>query len=489
MIERPSVAFVRGRETHAQLSRAAAAPETESSGERTEIDPRPVEDIEETVPVSTSIRLIGLMMAAVLVARGAAAAEPPLPGPDDLEMPSKLWLPTFERGAVPPGSPYAKGAGAMPGPIEAPGGEAIESFEGYDQLQPTPYDLWDDRPARIESTGTWLNRGLWYVEADAVVLNRVWSRKDQIFAAEDANISLRQDFPPFTPFIPNTNRLLILKKSQPGEDTSVRVTLGRFIHRDLENRDHTAEFTAFGGGDWAQNPDLASENPFGLYVSFILAGGNRTFDGSSRQSLKYGSHYSSFEMNYRVRERLGRDQLIMEPDGCWHRNANCGFSKDYLVGLRMLEMRDILDWRAEDITVAGDDGYYSIRTDNDLFGFQTGIGFDFETGRWSIGLHGKGGVYLNDILSRSTLNFTADDTSDFDLRMSTDSLSFIGEAQVLARWHLSPNFSLRAGCEIMYLTGMALAPHQVNFVTTYNQLANSDDPFFAGASFGFEGYW
>jgi hypothetical protein len=437
--------------------------------------------------VSTSTRLIGLMIVAALLVGVAAAQELPMPGADDPDMRSQLWLPSFERGAVPPGSPYADDRSMLATPSET----AIESLEGYEETAPTPYDLWDDRPARIESSGTWLRRGLWYAEADAVVLNRLWSRDDQFYAVEDQNVTLRQDFPPFTPFIPDTNRLLILKGAQPGEDTSVRVTLGRFIHRDLKNRDHTAEFTVFGGGDWAQTPVLDSQDPFGLFVPFTIAGGNRTFDSSSRQSVTYSSHYSSFEFNYRVKQRMGRDQMVMEPNGSWHRTANSGISRNFLVGLRMLEMRDIFDWRAEDIEVAGDDGSYVIRTDNDLFGFQTGAGFDYETARWSLGLNGKGGVYINDVLCRSTLEFTDDDPvdSDFDRRMSTDSLSFIGEAQVLGKWHLTSNFSLRAGCEIMLITGLALAPRQANFVTEYNQLATSGGPWYMGASFGFEGYW
>ena len=39
-----------------------------------------------------------------------------------------------------------------------------------------------------------------------------------------------------------------------------------------------------------------------------------------------------------------------------------------------MKMRDIFDWRAEDIQVSGDDGSYLIRTDNDMFGFQMGAG-------------------------------------------------------------------------------------------------------------------
>ena len=440
--------------------------------------------------MSTSTRWIGLMLVTVLLVSSAAAEDLPMPGADDMDMSSELWLPTFERSAVPPNSPYAKDRSMLSSSDGAAtsGSFDVDSLAGLDSA-PTAYDLWDERPARIESTGTWLRRGLWYVEADAVALNRTWNRDDQIYAAEDPNVASRGDYPPFSEFVPLTNRLLTLKGSQPGEDTSVRVTLGRFILRDQRNRDHTAEFTVFGGGDFVQTPDVTSEAAFGLYVAWPRSGGNRSFDQSTWQKVTYSSTYNSFEFNYRVKARMGRDQLIMDPDGGWRRSANKGLSRDYLIGMRILEMRDILNWQAEDIVNAGDDGSYVIRTDNDLFGFQFGAGFDYETSRWSLGLHGKCGAYLNDVLCRSTLQFTADDDSDSDLRMSTDELSWIGQAQAVGKWHLTPNFSLRAGLEVLYITSVALAPHQVTFVTNYNDIATSGDPFYLGCSVGFEGYW
>jgi hypothetical protein len=212
--------------------------------------------------------------------------------------------------------------------------------------------------------------------------------------------------------------------------------------------------------------------------------------------MDYSSHYSSFELNYRVKQRMDRDQLVMDPNGCWHRAAAPGFNHDYLVGLRFMQLRDILDWRAEDILQQGDDGTYNIRTDNDMFGFQMGAGINYETSRWSLSLNGKGGVFVNDAKGRSTLDFLGEDANgdpdnedDFDLRLTEDELSFVGEAHLIGRWHLTPNFSLRAAYEMMYLTSTALAPNQATFIPVFATLSTTQDPFYHGASFGFEGYW
>jgi hypothetical protein len=188
---------------------------------------------------------------------------------------------------------------------------------------------------------------------------------------------------------------------------------------------------------------------------------------------------------------MDRDQLVMDPNGCWHRAAAPGWNHDYLVGLRFMQMRDILDWRAEDILSLGSDGIYSIRTDNDLFGFQMGAGINYETSRWSLGFHSKGGVYANDAKGRSTLDYLDEDDNDddFDLRLTEDELSFVGEAKLIGKWHLTPNFSLRAAYEMMYMSSVALAPNQATFIPVFATLTTSQDPFYHGASFGFEGYW
>jgi hypothetical protein len=245
----------------------------------------------------------------------------------------------------------------------------------------------------------------------------------------------------------------------------------------------------FGGGDWEQQRVMTSTGNFGLQVPNFIDGINRSFDESTRQTVNYTSNFSSFELNYHVQQRLRRDRLIMDANGHWHRAANSGFEREYLAGLRFMELGDTLDWRAEDIEVIGDDGQYFIRTDNDLFGFQMGVGETYQSSRWSVGVIAKGGVYVNDAHGHIILSFTADDLNDAELQLAEDELSFVGETTVIGRWHLSPNVSLRAAYELMYVTSLALAPNQATFLPTISYLNTTQDPFYHGASFGIEGYW
>jgi hypothetical protein len=261
------------------------------------------------------------------------------------------------------------------------------------------------------------------------------------------------------------------------------------LFRDSRNRDHTVEFTALGSGDWEQNRVLASEDPFGLFVNFRVDGGNRSFDESTRQTIDYASDYASFEMNYRVRSRLGKDQAIMDANGNWHRAANSGFEREYLAGARFMEVGERFDWQAEDIEVQGADGRYLIRTDNDMFGLQLGSGVSYQASRWSLGAHAKAGAFVNDALGRTDLDFTADDDNDANLRLRENELSILLEFKLQGRFHVTPNFSLRTAYELMFIEGVALAPYQATFITDFSYLNTTGDLFYQGFSFGFEGYW
>ena len=444
--------------------------------------------------MTNSTRLLGLIMTAALCVAAKAAEDLPAPGAGALGSQMDLSLPPYEADESGFDSPQVRDQSITGDSqridLDSLEGVADEPAIGYGPVQPHWHGLWANYDAPIESTGTWLRRGFWYAEAEAVIWNRQWNRDDKIFAAADTSVNNPQFFDPRASLqLLNTNRLLILDGTEPGEDTSVRGTLGHFLFRDSHNRDHTAEFTVMGSGDWHQERRVSSQNSFGLQTPFVIDGGNRSFDNSTTQAMDYSSTYRSFEANYRVKGRLGRDQLIMDPNGNWHRAANPGWQREYLVGLRYMNLRDIFNWTAEDIVAAGRDGSYLIRTDNDMFGFQMGAGMTHEWARWSLGMQSKGGVFLNNAHGRTTLNFTLDDLNDADLLLQNDELAFIGEFKIVGRWHILPDLSLRAAYEMMYITSQALAPNQATFITDFSYLNTTQDPFYHGAAFGIEGYW
>ena len=429
-------------------------------------------------------RLLGLIMTAVMLVGGARGQDDlPLPDAEDAASRPDLSLPAFEADDESGlGARSSDGQSVLSEDARDRGNFVDEYQEwqlrGHGPFLSENHGMWMNHTAPIESTGTWLRRGMWYAEAEAVIWNRLWSRDAKILAVQDPNGNFFA-----------TNRLLVLDGAQPGEDSSVRGTLGHFLFRDAGNRDHTVEFTVFGSGDWHQHRRISSVNDFGLFVPFFSDGGNPSFDRSTTQIVDYSSTFRSFETNYRVRQRLTRDHMIMDANGNWHRAADPGWNREFLVGLRYMNLRDIFDWRAEDIQVLGDDGSYLIRTDNDMFGFQMGGGLAYERARWSVGVQSKAGVFVNNATGRTTLNFTANDLNDADLRLQSDELSFVGEAKLVGRWHILPDLSLRAAYEMMYITSVALGPNQATFIDDFSYLNATQDPFYHGASFGIEGYW
>jgi hypothetical protein len=447
--------------------------------------------------MTISTRLFGLIMTAALWSSVATAQGVPGLGagedlPPDLSLPAQAAPQGAESLPMPPAQGPALDAiepsDSRNGSMQ---GDGYTQSEYCDPFAPQVRSLWTQL-APIESTGTWLRRGFWYAETDAVIYNRLWSRKDERFAAEDPNVTLgpvNAQSLGFNPVFLNTNRILILNGSLPGEDAAVRATLGNFLFRDDHNRDHTVEFTAQGGGDFEQQRTVSSVTPNGLFVPFFIAGHNPTFNQSSTQAMDYESNLSSFEANYRVRARLGHDQLIMDANGDWHRAADAGFEREYLVGLRFVEMGERLDWSATDIVTTGADGDYRIRTDNDMLGFQLGTGMTYQAPRWSLGANVKGGVFVNRATGTSRLDFTATDTNDFDQRMVENQLSFLGEFRLQGKYHVLPNVSLRAGYEMMLITSAALAPNQATFTADTTYLNTTGNPFYQGASFGCDFYW
>jgi hypothetical protein len=427
-------------------------------------------------------------LASLSAASLAMAEDLPLPDPGELELPGDSFYPggSFGDWSMPDqGAPEE--SSVMTGPAQI----ALDPVQDFSDCGENDYGFWDGPTAMPVSSGTWIDRGFWYAEAEAVVAVRIFDRDRTLLVADDPNVAQRTFFPPFGLGFLNldTNRASFLRGTHPGQDASVRTTLGRFLFRDEDNRDHTAEFTAFGGGDWVQDHVLESDGPGGLFTPFPLSGGNRAFDASTRQQFTYSSRYKSFEANYRIKQRLGRDRMVMDPNGKWRREVSSGLNRNFLIGLRYIELRDTIDWTAEDIIVTGSDGQYLINTDNDMFGVQMGAGFGYESGRWSLGLSGKSGIFVNDADLSSQLNFTADDTDDYTLHTTEDELSFVSEAKILGRWHLTPGFSLRMGWEVFFLESLALAPAQINFINETSNIVTGGYSFYMGGTLGFEGYW
>lgn len=388
--------------------------------------------------------------------------------------------------------------------------EAIPSGElqpGFAELEAEgDVRVFDYTPAVLESTGTWLRRGFWYTEVDAVITDRVWRRDNFVLAFQD-NEGVGGIFGAGA-----AANLLLVDGGRSGAEAAPRLKLGRFLFRDAKNRDHTVEFTAYGGGQWSQSGRLDAVPGVGTGVLSVgaytnlsaatniavvrlpLDNGNPSFDGATSMEYEYDSRMNNFELNYQVKQRMRKDRMEMEPSGRWVRRAQNSTSFSLLAGLRYFDLNEDFDWRAFGIdddnnaTTAPQSGIYRVRTDNDLIGSQIGGSWTIERARWSLGLNAKSGMYLNHTNVINHFSVTGG-VANGDNNNTIDNLSFIMEGGVSGKWHLAPNFSLRSGLDIMYVSSVALAAEQLNFAPVSSAINDRGSATYMGGSVGFEAYW
>ncbi|MGI9427838.1 MAG: BBP7 family outer membrane beta-barrel protein [Bythopirellula sp.] len=365
--------------------------------------------------------------------------------------------------------------------------------------------IFDCQPALLESTGTWLRRGFWYSEVDVLLMDRIWRRDGFILAQQDI---------PTAPAPENTfgigENALGIEGGRIGAEATPRLNVGRFLFRDHKNRDHNMEFVAFGGSQWTTSGRLDAVNGgtlnVGSYnivqaevgfnvVRFPLDRGNVSFDGATSTQYRYDSRFNSFELNYQLKSRMRKDRMELEPSGHWVRRAQPTMSRSLLAGIRYFNLSEDFDWDAFGIADADNDnntetGNYRVRTDNDLIGTQLGFGWAYESARWSLGLTNKSGIYINHTDVNSAFSVTGNVTSGAN-NITVDNLSFITEGSVVGKWHLRPNLSLRAGVEMMFVSSVAHAIEQLNFIPVATSTATviNGDSTYMGGLIGFEGYW
>ncbi len=392
-----------------------------------------------------------------------AAEEPATPGMQRMMLPPDENIP----------EPIAE-------PLSVPLGS--EDFEpGAVDYAEDEYRIFNSYPALLESTGTWLRRGFWYAEADAVLFSRSFD-KNEFVLATDPTV--------FTPFQNGAKNALEIDGSSSAEGAP-RLNVGRFLFRDHENRDHTAEFTIFGGGNWGQSSQLAGTF---LQMPISITNGNPSFDGAQSMQYDYRTWFNSFELTYNVKQRMSKDRMELEPSGHWVRRAQPTHTNAILAGVRYFSLDEdlrIMAFGIPDGNMDGDNetGEYHVQTGNHMIGTELGYSRSYETSRWSLTGRVKGGMFLNMVHLTSNFDVTGNVTSG-STDLEGDNLSFIGEAALIGRWHLRPNFSLRTSLEVLQVSGVALAPNQVDFVPSGSPfIGNNADVFYLGGAIGFESYW
>jgi hypothetical protein len=341
----------------------------------------------------------------------------------------------------------------------------------------------DEACAYPYSSGQWWRNGCWYGGMDFVIWNRTQPFGRVLgFDATAVGIFFNDD--------------LNKHGNQLPVEAGARGTLGYFLDRDLDNRDHSVEFTYLGFNNWEGVDGLISQNPQQLRVP--EAPNFPGFNFADTYATFYRSSFQSMEVNYRIRNRPERDRMVMGPDGFWSRQEKMGCTQSLLVGLRGISEQERWQWLSRQNNIAPEvfSGDYFVNTKNWLLGFQVGGDFMQTHENWYWGVKGDAGIYCN--FSNGTAHIAGIDDNAAANRFidgvaSGQTAAFFGELTFMAGYNINDHMIVHAGWDLALLGGLAVAPDQVAFDTYLadkNPFLNTGSQiFYTGLSLGFECYW
>ena len=105
---------------------------------------------------------------------------------------------------------------------------------------------------------------------------------------------------------------------------------------------------------------------------------------------------------------------------------------------------------------------------------------------------GKAGVFNN---SAQQQTYLADNNNQFVLRdfsNKANHVAFVGDVSLLGRVQLCECWNLVGGYNVMWISGIARAPEQLDFTDTPGSgsgIVTNGNAFLHGVSFGIEGRW
>ena len=361
------------------------------------------------------------------------------------------------------------------------------------------------------SSGRWFWNGGWYVGGESLWMERSRDIRTPI-ATDTVLIPYRQGVR-LSQYTTNAQPFNIA----PG----ARVTLGKSLGRDYLDRDRAVEFVYYGGMTYNSNVgfNAVGNDGFVTPLGYDVPG----FNGANEYKTKYSSDFNSWEWNYKLRRRLGRDQMVMSPGGNWTRHAERGWLPALITGIRLANINE--DFRLQSDLRAGSvdaktkqplkplAGDYVINTSNWLLGLNIGGELISQNEFYYWGLRGRAApalVFANmnqqaagynsntDYPTRPRDPFErppvpvpfAEGAFSFADQGTQTSAGFIGDLTLLAGWQINPNFSLQVGYDFLWVAGMASAIKQFNLdQRSSGEINTGGQTFYNGFSFGFNGSW
>jgi hypothetical protein len=212
-----------------------------------------------------------------------------------------------------------------------------------------------------------------------------------------------------------------------------------------------------------------------------LGAASNVFAGAQQVTVDYTSEIHSGEINYHC--------CCCRNDCC----CSCPQSFEWLAGFRYLSLREKLVINGQRNEVGGvENANYDVWSSNDLYGGQLGARWRVCHGGWSWEATAKGGVFANSENEKQQFI----DFPNFPLRPlvsgSGSTTSFVGELNLTGIYQINNVWGIRAGYNLMWIEGVALAPDQLDFSftsTSGSQIERNGGIFLQGANIGLEARW
>ena len=253
------------------------------------------------------------------------------------------------------------------------------------------------------------------------------------------------------------------------------------------------EFEYFGIFDGTAS--AVAVRPAGETIAFPNGPFGNVFSDMNTVQVKYSSSVQSFAVNLPCCcgccDECGCGETGC--DGCGCGAVRCR-SFEWFAGFRYLNVNQKLNISAQaEPAYPGatpEEGSYDIGTSNNLFGAQLGARLRRMWGRFGWEATGIAGIFGNAEQQTQTVN-------DYgyqwrNVSASGGQVAFVGELDCSALYRLTDVWNLKAGCTLMWIDGLALAPDQLDFnfgTTNGSQLQNGGAMFLQGVNLGLEARW
>lgn len=255
----------------------------------------------------------------------------------------------------------------------------------------------------------------------------------------------------------------------------------------------------------ANSSAVAVKTDPGAVFTFPGDVGGNVFLNMDRVQADYSSWINSFGVNFLCCSSCC--DVCCNDYGCCQTGDGCcqtqtgdqsGYaatgrqSFSWFGGFRYLNVGEKLNIAGQGV-VPGETGSYNIRTSNNLYGVQLGARVRQTQGRFGWDATGQAGIFGNDAQQSQTVQDFPPGSVLRNVSSSQGGVAFVGQGNLSGLYALTNVWNLRAGYNVIWIEGLALAPDQLNFnfatAGSGSQVNNNGGLFLHGVNVGLEARW